>query len=180
MKLLRSLIPVMIVLAGCEPLIYRANTPAPPGLAGNLPPAQGMLAQFAASRPDSPVKGFINGEPVLVDYNPGDAGTCGSMLVTYQNLAYSETWEACADGKITRSAGEAGVLPKNGDFAAIRHAVSQGAWKFGEAQAVFADYEIFAAAVGHPDTSHCQTVENSVVQNERTVDTSHERVCGER
>jgi len=126
------------------------------------------------------VKGTLNGEAVVADYTAEEAGECGTVLVTYQNLAHSETWRVCSGGKVTRAGSAEEKLPKGSEFNAIRHAVSQGAWKLGQAQALYADYEIFAAAVGTPDADHCQTVENTVVQNEKPLDTRHDRVCGER
>lgn len=166
------------MLSACEPFIYRAQPESSPE-DESLTPALSLLGKVAAERPASPVAGLVNGEPVLVDYDAGEAGGCSSLLVTYQNLSYSETWEACPGRKISRMAAEAGGVPGNDEFKAVRHAVSQGAWKLGRAQAVYAGYEIYASVLGSPDEGHCVTVESVVSQHRRTIETSHDRVCGE-
>lgn len=167
-----------LLLSACEPLVFREPQQAPPDEYA-LTASQGLLAKVAADKPEAPVAGHFNGEAVLVDYSPGEAGACATLLVTYQNLSYSETWEACGDGRIRRARGEAGAMPKNEEFMSVRHAVVQGAWKLGEAQAVYADFEVYGEAVGKPDAGQCQTVELTVIQNDRTLETSHARACGE-
>lgn len=164
--------------AGCEPLVVRAPQPSPPDEYA-LTASQGLLAKVAAEKPDTPVAGNFNGEAVVVDFSPGEGGACATLLVTYQNLSYSETWEACGEGRFRRASGEAGAVPKNEEFKGVRHAVVQGAWKLGEAQAVYADFEVYGEAVGKPDAGQCQTVELTIIQNDRTLETSHERACGE-
>ncbi len=177
MKFLTWLFSLTLVLGGCAPLVYRVEAQKAP-VAGPSPQAR-WLAQIAEQRPSSPVKGVANGEAVVADYMPEDAGRCGAVLLTYQNLSYTETWKVCPGGTVSRVASDGAALPTGSEFNAIRHAVSQGAWKLGQAQALYADYEIFAAAVGSPDANHCLTIENTVVQNERSLDVRHDRVCGE-
>jgi hypothetical protein len=166
-----------LLAAGCEPLVVRAPQQSPPDEYA-LTASQGLLAKVAADKPEAPVAGNFNGEAVVVDYSPGEGGACATLLVTYQNLSYSETWEACGEGRIRRASGEGGKPPKNEEFKSVRHAVVQGAWKLGEAQAVYADFEVYGEAVGEPDAGQCQTVELTIIQNDRTLETSHERACG--
>ncbi|WP_145998689.1 hypothetical protein [Methyloterricola oryzae] len=167
-----------LLAAGCEPLVFRAPQQSPPDDYA-LTASQVLLAKVAEDKPEAPVAGNFNGEAVVVDYSPGESGACATLLVTYQNLSYSETWEACGEGRIRRASGEAGVLPKNEEFKSVRRGVVQGAWKLGEAQAVYADFEVYGEAVGKPDAGQCQTVELTIIQNDKTLETSHARACGE-
>jgi hypothetical protein len=117
------------------------------------------------------------GEPVVADYTSAGTEDCGTVLVTYQNLNYSETWNVCRDGNISKASENRAQLLNNPDFIAIRHAATQGAWRYGHAQAVFADYDISAKTLGLPDAQGCVTVENTVTWSDAAVDVRQEQVC---
>jgi hypothetical protein len=100
------------------------------------------------------------------------------VLVTYQNLNYSETWNVCRDGTVSRAPDDKSQLLNNPDFTAIRHAATQGAWRYGQSQAVFAGYGIFAKTLGTPDARGCVMVENTVTWNGSAIDVRQEQICG--
>lgn len=180
MKAHYCLLPALLIVSGCEPLVYRAEKH---GLLDNGPrqaQTRQFLTKIALDRPSQPVQGIMHGEPVIADYTASETDDCGTLLITYQNLDHSETWNVCANGAVSRAAEGVPKLPSGSDFMAVRHAATQVAWLKGKSETVYADYAIFARDMGLPDDRGCATVENTVMWNGHLVDVRTEQICGAR
>lgn len=178
---MRRIVPslsVMFILSACEPLVYRAGHSNPDHDAPEQTHEQRFLLQIAARRPAEPIQGIMNGELVVADYTSAGSGDCGTVLVTYQDLNYSETWNVCREGTVSQGPEDRAQLLNNPDFIAVRHAATQTAWRFGQSQAVFAGYDIFARTLGSADARGCVAVENTVSRNDVALDTRRDQVCG--
>ena len=176
---------VALSLSGCAPVVYWSEPPGGehrPGAAAQsereqMDATQRLLAAIMASRSSSSVKAVVNGESVLIDFDPAEQSACKTLLITYQDLQHSETWQACADGIPVKSTGGTPKLPAGSDFSLFRHAAIRAAWHNGYGQVFYADYQISATASRPKANPGCVLIDTQVSQDDRVLDVAHEMIC---
>ena len=169
------LAPILLLASACAPLVHRVDSADIEFRAEQKARIQAFLGR-AAQR--SSLQGTFNGERVVADSTTLENG-CTSVLITYQDVDRSETWNRCRTSPFTQVRSQTERLPSGIEFEVLRHAVTQTANRLGKARLVFTDYLIEANTKMELDAQGCTLIDNVVTRDDGVVDARVDRICEE-
>lgn len=154
---------------------------APRGGGADLPSADAeerFMLRIAWDRPQVPLDGTINGEPVVVGYIAGEEG-CSHLGVTYPVRRVSEIWRVCADRQflLERKAEPTPGIPDDPGLEAHRMFAVQSAYNEGRASVPFGPMVIGAQAGDPPDARGCRLIRSALSWQGIPVATRDETIC---